>query len=65
MIKYSKLFNVWLLLVSMSLISACATEDNPVDPVGPQEEVITEFYNETVNKMIDENTSTAVPCVTV
>ena len=55
MIKYSKLFNVWLLLVSMSLISACATEDNPVDPVGPQEEVITEFYNETVNKMIDEN----------
>jgi tRNA nucleotidyltransferase/poly(A) polymerase len=39
----------------MSLISACATEDNPVDPVGPQEEVITEFYNETVNKMIDEN----------
>ena len=55
MIKYSKLFNVWLLLVSMSLISACATEDNPVDPVGPQEEVVTEFYNETVNKMIDEN----------
>ena len=55
MIKYSKLFNVWLLLVSMSLISACATEDNSVDPVGPQEEVVTEFYNETVNKMIDEN----------
>ena len=55
MIKYSKLFNVWLLLVSMSLISACATEDNAVDPVVPQEEEITEFYNATVNKMIDEN----------
>lgn len=39
----------------MSLITACTTEDNAVDPVGPQEEVITEFYNETVNKMIDEN----------
>lgn len=53
--KYSKFFNVWLLLVSMSLVTACTTEDNAVDPVGPQEEVITEFYNETVNKMIDEN----------
>ena len=39
----------------MSLVTACTTEDNAVDPVGPQEEVITEFYNETVNKMIDEN----------
>ena len=53
--KYSKFFNVWLLIVSMSLVTACATEDNAVDPVVPQEEVITEFYNETVNKMIDEN----------
>lgn len=39
----------------MSLVTACTTEDNAVDPVGPQEEVVTEFYNETVNKMIDEN----------
>ncbi len=53
--KYSKFFNVWLLIVSMSLVTACTTEDNAVDPVVPQEEVITEFYNETVNKMIDEN----------
>lgn len=55
MVKYSKFFNVWLLIVSMSLVTACATEDNAVDPVVPQEEVITEFYNETVNKMIEEN----------
>ena len=61
MINYSKLFNVWLLLVSMSLVIACATEDNAVDFVGPvvsdepQEGVINEFFNETLNKMIDEN----------
>ena len=55
MIKYSKFFNVWLLLLSMALVTACATEDNAVDPVVPQEEEITEFYNATVNKMIDEN----------
>ena len=55
MVKYSKFFNVWLLIVSMNLVTACATEDNAVDPVVPQEEVITEFYNETVNKMIEEN----------
>ena len=55
MIKYSKFFNVWLLLVSMSLVTACVTEDNAVDPVILQEEDITEFYNETINKMIDEN----------
>ena len=55
MVKYSKFINVWLLLVGMALVTACATEDNAVDPVVPQEEEITEFYNATVNKMIDEN----------
>ena len=47
--------NVWMLLVSMSFVVSCTTEDNAVEPVNPQPEVITEFYNETVNKMIDEN----------
>ncbi len=51
--KYSKFFNVWLLLVSMSLVTACDTEDNAVDSDVPQG--ITEFYNETINRMIDEN----------
>ena len=53
--KYSKYFNVWLLFVSMSLFTACVTEDNAVDPGVPQDGEITEFYNATVNKMIDEN----------
>ena len=55
MMKYSKYFNVWLLFVSMSLFTACVTEDNAVDPGVPQDGEITEFYNATVNKMIDEN----------
>lgn len=55
MMKYSKYFNVWLLFVSMSLVTACVTEDNAVDPGVPQDGEITEFYNATVNKMIDEN----------
>ena len=51
--KYSKYFNVWLLFVSMSLFTACVTEDNAVDPGVPQDGEITEFFNATVNKMID------------
>ena len=55
MMKYSKYFNVWLLVVSMSLFTACVTEDNAVDPGVPQDGEITEFFNAIVNKMIDEN----------
>ena len=53
--KYSKFFNVWLLLLSMCLVTACFDDDNPVVHVDTETGVITEFYNETVNKMIDEN----------
>jgi len=53
--KYSKFFNVWLLLLSMCLVTACFDDDNPVVHVDTEKGVITEFYNETVNKMIDEN----------
>ena len=53
MIKYSKFFNVWLLLVGMSLVSACTTEDNAVEP--QQEEEVKGFFSDAVNKLIDEN----------
>ena len=54
--KFFYTINVWMLIVSMSFLASCALEDNPViTPDNPKPEVITEFYNETVNKMIDEN----------
>jgi len=39
----------------MCLVTACFDDDNPVVHVDTETGVITEFYNETVNKMIDEN----------
>ena len=53
--KYSKFFNVWLLLLSMCLVTACTTEDIVDEPILPPDGEITEFYNEAVNKMIDRN----------
>ena len=46
-----------MLLMSMGLMTSCALEDNAIVPSDPQveETEITEFYNETVNRMIDEN----------
>lgn len=53
--KYSKFNYVWLLFVSMSLVTACTTEDIVDDPILPPDGEVTEFYNEAVNKMIDRN----------
>ena len=53
--KYSKFIYVWLLFVSMSLVTACTTEDIVDDPILPPDGEVTEFYNEAVNKMIDRN----------
>lgn len=53
----------WLMMLSLFLSTSvtfvsCLSEDNAIDPKPEepeQEQVITEFFNETVNKMIDEN----------
>ena len=50
MIKYSKFFNVWLLLVGMSLVSACTTEDNAVEP---QQEDPAAMFDHTAFKIPD------------
>ena len=52
-------FYVWMLFVSIGLLTSCVgNEDNVVVPDIPEpqpQEEVTEFFNETVNKMIDEN----------
>ena len=57
--RFFSTFYVWMLFVSMGLLTSCVgNEDNVVVPDIPEsqpQEEVTEFYNETVNKMIDEN----------
>ena len=57
--RFFSTFYVWMLFVSMGLLTSCVgNEDNVVVPDIPEpqpQEEVKEFYNETVNKMIDEN----------
>ena len=57
--RFFSTFYVWMLFVSMGLLTSCVgNEDNVVVPDIPEpqpQEEVTEFFNETVNKMIDEN----------
>ena len=46
--------NIWMLLVSMSTLTACSFEDNAVEPVKPVEPE-SGFFTTAINKMIDEN----------
>ncbi|MBO7580870.1 MAG: CCA tRNA nucleotidyltransferase [Bacteroidaceae bacterium] len=50
--KYFYTINVWMLFVSMILVASCSDDDNVANN---SRGGITEFYNPTVNKMIDEN----------
>lgn len=54
--KYYFRLNAWMLLVSMLFVASCSNDDNVTKPDNPNPQgEVTEFYNETVNKMIEEN----------
>ena len=54
--KYYFRLNAWMLLVSMLFVASCSNDDNVTKPDNPNPQGgVTEFYNETVNKMIEEN----------
>ena len=54
--KYYFRLNAWMLLVSMLFVASCSNDDNVTKPDNPNPQgEVTEFYSETVNKMIEEN----------